>query len=49
MIEYIPVRVWMADMNEEEKMFKIGVCSLVGVVFLIVGLQVCYRTYFVRA
>ena len=34
----------MADMNEEEKMFKIGVCSLVGVVFLIVGLQVCYRT-----
>ncbi len=31
-------------MNEEEKMFKIGVCSLVGVIFLIVGLQVCYRT-----
>ena len=34
----------MTDMNEEEKMFKIGVCSLVGVIFLIVGLQVCYRT-----
>ena len=34
----------MTDMNEEQKMFKIGVCSLVGVVFLIVGLQVCYRT-----
>ncbi|MFQ6760560.1 MAG: hypothetical protein ACLRFM_04170 [Alphaproteobacteria bacterium] len=31
-------------MNEEAKMFKIGVCSLVGVIFLIVGLQVCYRT-----
>ena len=30
-------------MNEEQKMFKIGVCSLIGVIFLIVGLQVCYR------
>ena len=34
----------MTDMNEEQKMFKIGVWSLVGVIFLIVGLQVCYRT-----
>ena len=34
----------MTDMTEEQKMFKIGVLSLVGVVFLIVGLQVCYRT-----
>ena len=31
-------------MNEEQQMFKIGVWSLVGVIFLIVGLQVCYRT-----
>ena len=30
----------MTDMTEEQKMFKIGVLSLVGVVFLIVGLQV---------
>ncbi len=30
-------------MNEEQKMFKIGVCSFIGVIFLIVGLQVCYR------
>lgn len=34
----------MMDMYEEQKMFKIGVWSLVGVMFLIVGLQVCYRT-----
>ena len=34
----------MTDMNDEQKMFKIGVWSLVGVMFLIVGLQVCYRT-----
>lgn len=32
------------DMNEEQKMFRIGVCALVGVMFLIVLLQVCYRT-----
>ncbi|MBP9999255.1 MAG: hypothetical protein KBT14_00990 [Proteobacteria bacterium] len=44
MIEYNHIGIWMTDMNEEQKMFKIGVCSLVGVVFLIVGLQVCYRT-----
>lgn len=31
-------------MTEEQKMFKIGVWSLIGVIFLIVGLQVCYRT-----
>jgi len=31
-------------MNEEQRMFRIGVCALVGVMFLIVLLQVCYRT-----
>ncbi len=30
-------------MTDEQKMFKIGVCSFIGVIFLIVGLQVCYR------
>jgi hypothetical protein len=34
----------MTDMNEEQKMFRIGVWSLVGIIFVIVGLQVCYRT-----
>ncbi len=33
----------MTDMNEEQKMFRIGVWSLVGIIFVIVGLQVCYR------
>lgn len=36
--------MWVTDMNEEQKMFKIGVWSLVGIIFIIVALQVCYRT-----
>ncbi|MBP3316694.1 MAG: hypothetical protein J6L70_03805 [Alphaproteobacteria bacterium] len=31
-------------MSEDEKMFHIGIWALCGVLFLSVGLQVCYRT-----
>lgn len=31
-------------MNEDERMFKIGLWSLVAVIILTTGLQVCYRT-----
>ncbi len=31
-------------MNEDEKMFQIGLWALGGVFLLTVGLQVCYRT-----
>lgn len=31
-------------MNEDEKMFQIGMWSLAAVLLLTIGLQVCYRT-----
>lgn len=31
-------------MNEDEKMFQIGLWSIMGVLMLTVALQVCYRT-----
>lgn len=31
-------------MNEEEKMFQIGLCAMLGMFLLTVMLQVCYRT-----
>ena len=36
------MRGW--HMGEDEKMFHIGIWALCGVLFLSVGLQVCYRT-----
>ncbi len=31
-------------MSDDEKMFHIGIWALCGVLFLTIGLQVCYRT-----
>ena len=31
-------------MNEDEKMFHIGICTLIAAVVMTVVLQVCYRT-----
>lgn len=32
------------QMSDDEKMFHIGIWALCGVLFLTIGLQVCYRT-----
>ena len=37
-------RMGVRVISEDEKMFHIGIWALCGVLFLSVGLQVCYRT-----